>query len=736
MDDLPRGFVGLEVYALKRATAGARRLKSPRLNADSDWMFGRSPHRTNPASVAALLVGIALIPVGVGAIVVEHSRESDARNRALANEARTQAERLDSYFSRARSLTQITARNPSFRDFYDEPGGRGRKIRAQGRTLQNANSALAYLEKLFPHSIGEACFIDHSGPENARAVKGRIQPPSALSPDETANPFFDPSFALPPGQVFQSRPYVSPDTNEWVVANATPIRSGAHSKPAIVHFEITVESMRGRAASSSERFDVAIVDARTGMVIVDSRYPQRAGKPRRHMHASGVHLHPAVPLGRPQDHRFKQLVDSAAPAGTLEVGGRPAAYTKVDLPGHNQNHWLAVAVSPTPAPALYESLGLSEIAMLIGALLLLGFAVATLRSSQLELRDAALKDSLTAMPNRRSLMADLERQVRDASPKRPLMLALFDLDGFKAYNDTFGHPVGDHLLARLGQNLSATMSGRGTAYRMGGDEFCVLAATSGDDHHVLLGAAAAALSDQGQAFSVTASYGSVLLPTETSDPAEALRRADQRMYAQKGLSRASAGRQSTDVLTRVVTERDPELGVHLDEVTELCRRTARCLRVPDEEMTALTQAAILHDVGKAAIPDAILSKPEPLSDEDAAFIRRHTIIGERILGAAPALAKAAKLVRATHERFDGAGYPDSLSGEDIPLGARIIGVCDAYHAMISDRPYRRARTSADAIAELRRCAGTQFDPMVVEAFCAALTEAPAAADAFAQALSV
>jgi two-component system, cell cycle response regulator len=101
----------------------------------------------------------------------------------------------------------------------------------------------------------------------------------------------------------------------------------------------------------------------------------------------------------------------------------------------------------------------------------------------------------------------------------------------------------------------------------------------------------------------------------------------------------------------------------------------------------------------------------PLAEDEIAFIRRHTIIGERILCAAPALAKAAKLVRSTHEWFDGDGYPDRLSGEDIPLGARIIGVCDAYHAMISDRPYRRARRSADAIAELRRCAGTQFDPM-------------------------
>jgi HD-GYP domain-containing protein (c-di-GMP phosphodiesterase class II) len=214
----------------------------------------------------------------------------------------------------------------------------------------------------------------------------------------------------------------------------------------------------------------------------------------------------------------------------------------------------------------------------------------------------------------------------------------------------------------------------------------------------------------------------VLLPNDTGDVAEAMRLVDQRMYAHKGAGRASAGRQRTDVLLRVLAERDPDLGADLTAVTDLCLRTARLLNVPPEEMTALTQAASLHDVGKAAIPDAILKKPGPLSDEEMLFIRRHTIIGERILGGAPALSKAGKLVRWSHEWFDGHGYPDGLSGDEIPIGARIISVCDAYHAMISGRAYRPARSSDETLAELRRCAGTQFDAAVVDAFCAALAE--------------
>ena len=685
-------------------------------------MFSRSSHRTNPASLAALLVGIALIPVGVGMTIVKHRNAVDKQRTALRNEARSQAEALESYFSRARSLTQITARNPAFREFYEEPGTRREKIRTQGHTLREANHALAYLEDLFPASIGEACFIDRLGPENARAVKGRIERRSRLSPDETTTPFFKPAFTQAPGRVFQSRPYVSPDTNEWVIANATPIRAAGKPKAAIVHFEITVESVRQRAAASGDGLDIAIVNANTGDVIIDSRFPQRSGKPQPHAHKNGVHLHPSVPLGRPGDQRFVPLGGVRRAAGTLEAAGRPAAYARVDLRGRNDNKWLVIAASPKTSGAWYSHIGASEIAILIAALVLLGLAIASLRSSQRELRDAAMHDALTGMANRRKLMSDLERGLEKASADRPLVLAIFDLDGFKAYNDTFGHPAGDALLVRLGNNLAGALDGRGTAYRMGGDEFCVLSALGHKDPESILLSASEALTEHGGAFDVAASHGIVVLPSETADISEALRLADQRMYSNKGAGRASAGRQSTDVLVRVLAERDPGLGDHLSEVTRLCAATANRLAIPEEDMTALLQASALHDVGKAAIPDAILNKVEPLNDDDLVFIRRHTVVGERILGAAPALANATKLVRWSHEQFDGRGYPDGLHGDEIPLTARIICVCDAYHAMVSERAYRPARSTEDAVAELRRCAGTQFDPAVVAAFCAALAD--------------
>jgi two-component system, cell cycle response regulator len=141
-----------------------------------------------------------------------------------------------------------------------------------------------------------------------------------------------------------------------------------------------------------------------------------------------------------------------------------------------------------------------------------------------------------------------------------------------------------------------------------------------------------------------------------------------------------------------------------------------------EEQQQLQQAAELHDVGKVAIPDAILHKPGPLDEEEWAFVRRHTLIGERIIGAAPALAQAAKLVRSTHERFDGSGYPDGLAGEQIPLGSRIIAACDAFTAMTHPRTYAPTMTSEQALAELHRCAGGQFDPQVVAVLSSVATD--------------
>ncbi len=355
----------------------------------------------------------------------------------------------------------------------------------------------------------------------------------------------------------------------------------------------------------------------------------------------------------------------------------------------------------------------SILAVMARATLTFGENVVMLRAS----RGEALTDALTGLGNRRALARTLQELLPEATPSRPVVLALFDLDGFKQYNDSFGHPAGDTLLVRLGGNLAAFLHGRGRAFRMGGDEFCAVFQTAGEPHEAMVRGAAAALSEQGDGFAITCSHGAITLPVEATEPVEALRIADQRMYANKHAGRSSAGRQSKDVLLRALAERDPGLGTH-DETVALAVATAAALGLAPDEIEQVRHASELHDVGKVAIPDAILGKPGPLTDDEWAFVRRHPIIGERIILAAPALSRVAALVRASHERWDGAGYPDALAGEEIVVGARIVAVADAYAAMTAGRPYRKARSAEEAVAELRREAGAQFDPAVVDAWCA------------------
>jgi diguanylate cyclase (GGDEF)-like protein len=325
-------------------------------------------------------------------------------------------------------------------------------------------------------------------------------------------------------------------------------------------------------------------------------------------------------------------------------------------------------------------------------------------------RQESLTDALTGLQNRRALMRRLE-DVLSEQPTPPRLLLLFDLDGFKAYNDTFGHAAGDSLLRRLGDRLDRSVGVRGDVFRLGGDEFCILVEGGAVELEWVRAVAAASLRESGTAFTITCSSGHTLIPDEAENPNDALQIADRRMYAEK-----SVGSDGRALLVHTFAGRENYAARDSSDLATYSAALAAEVGLRGADAKLVRAAAELHDVGKLALPETLLAKPGTLDEAEWKLVRQHTLIGERIIAAAEGLENVAQTVRSTHERWDGAGYPDGLSRDAIPLASRLIAVCDAYDAMITERPYRAARSQEDAVRELRRSAGTQFDPYLVDVF--------------------
>jgi diguanylate cyclase (GGDEF)-like protein/putative nucleotidyltransferase with HDIG domain len=363
------------------------------------------------------------------------------------------------------------------------------------------------------------------------------------------------------------------------------------------------------------------------------------------------------------------------------------------------------------------------------------------------LSDAARTDSLTSLLNRRGFEELFETELERARRSgRPLSVIVGDLDAFKAVNDRFGHAAGDRALERLSGILQAVKRRIDTAARIGGEEFAVIAPDT--DHHaayILAERMRREVRDSfaTEPFPLTISLGIATFPRHGATAESLIGGADEALYAAKKLGRdrtvvynpelaesllAATGqpapraeRHSTTVLAlaEVIDIRDEGTAEHSATVGRYAGAIARELGLGADLVERVRFGGIVHDVGKIGIPDSVLRKPGWLSEEDWREMRRHPEIGARILRGA-SLDDIGEWVLAHHERPDGEGYPHGLSGEDIPLEARILAVADAYEAMTSDRVYRPALTTQSAREELLRCAGTQFDTRVVDAFLAVL----------------
>jgi diguanylate cyclase (GGDEF)-like protein/putative nucleotidyltransferase with HDIG domain len=351
----------------------------------------------------------------------------------------------------------------------------------------------------------------------------------------------------------------------------------------------------------------------------------------------------------------------------------------------------------------------------------------------------ALTDPLTGLGNHRHFHERLQRELQTAEEQgTPLTLCFVDIDDFKRINDRFGHPSGDRVLSQVAGKLRQG----GEAFRLGGDEFALLLVDH--DEGTALAAANSIVErigalDLDHIGSVTVSAGLATFPIQGHGRDELIRLADSALYWAKEhgknrvrlyrpdvvelaeLKRLAAGPdraaryRAAASLAKAVDARDTYTGSHSERVSDLAARIAARVGLDAEHVELTRLAGSLHDLGKLAIPEEILRKPGELTDSERLVLERHPQIGFRMLDSL-GVDPVADIVLHHHERWDGAGYPDGRRGEAIPLGARIIFVADAYDAMTSDRVYRPRRSARAALAELERCAGTQFDPHIVSAF--------------------
>src|SRR5919199_4860299 len=332
-------------------------------------------------------------------------------------------------------------------------------------------------------------------------------------------------------------------------------------------------------------------------------------------------------------------------------------------------------------------------------------------------------DPLTGALNRRGFEERLDAELSAAARYGDsLSLLVLDLDKFKQINDSQGHPAGDELLRWTVSTINRVVRPRDDVGRLGGDEFAIL--LPGADRQKAVTVADRVSSAMAER--IHASVGITCYPTDAADREDLLTHADAELYdAKPGRERdASPVRRDLNWAAALAHAVDSRMAVqheHSSAVAEHAAAIAEELGWSRTELALLRMAAMLHDVGKVSVPDRILRKPGPLTDAEFAEVAKHPETGAEIVGRIGSLAPIVPWIRHAHEHWDGSGYPDGLSGEAIPLAARILLVADAFDAMTSDRPYRKARSPDEALEELRRHAGSQFDPRCVAIFDEHLT---------------
>lgn len=318
-------------------------------------------------------------------------------------------------------------------------------------------------------------------------------------------------------------------------------------------------------------------------------------------------------------------------------------------------------------------------------------------------------DPVTGLPRADRLHREISAALEGAQ-SAPLTLYRFSLEGFRSYNDAFGDTCGDALLAWLARKLRDAAGADEALYRARGAGFALLATGPPEASAGLRRRCTAALQEAGEGFRVSCLAGAAALPAEAMGAQAALDLAGRRANEHRKAPRERPGLRRAADPGRVA-----ELARSRNDSDGVAESLGRALGVPEEQLDDLEAAVKLRDIGNVAVPETVFTRSGELPGHEWRFIELHTLVGERLLSSSR-LEGAARLVRSSHERFDGSGYPDGLAGDQIPLGARIVFVCSAFEDMITARAHRAALSVEGALSELERGAGTQFDPLVVQAF--------------------
>lgn len=326
------------------------------------------------------------------------------------------------------------------------------------------------------------------------------------------------------------------------------------------------------------------------------------------------------------------------------------------------------------------------------------------------------RDQLTGLYNRRFYEEELQRL--DTSRNLPISLVLLDVNGLKLTNDAFGHQSGDELLKRVAKIVFECCRTDDIISRIGGDEFIILLPrTPTEDAEIIVERIYSRIEyETMDAIKLSVSIGHATKSTMDQSVSDIFTLAEDNMYRKKLHESQSMRHQTVKAIVKTLNEKSVREKVHSDEVSRISKQIGLAMGLSSEKIKELEIASLLHDIGKISIPDSILNKNGSLTESEYIEVKRHSECGYQILKSVDSYSSLAEIVLHHHERWDGEGYPYGLKGDEIPLLSRIITVADAYEAMISDRPFRNGRSHESAIAEIKACAGSQFDPMIVAAF--------------------